>query len=262
MSNFNELIPNNSGNFIFIGEAGSGKSEIAINFAIDLAANSNKSIHFFDMDMTKALFRSRDLSEKLINLGIKVHYQEQYMDAPTLVGGVNRLLKDEDSIVIMDIGGDYIGARSIGGFAPLLNKDNTVIYYVPVSYTHLPAAKQCLLDDEMIKRAYKIGQNIMKSLNTPVKERKWLGEEDMGWCPNCHSNALVLGEVQWDGLHFPVECQVCGAGGNLEKSETGKWKFVIQEDGLCRDRTTVEGREEHLKEIMHTQGGFLSLIHI
>ena len=122
--------------------------------------------------------------------------------------------------------------------------------------TRVPAAKQCLLDDEMIKRAYKIGENIMKSLNTPVKERKWLGEEDMGWCPNCHSNALVLGEVQWDGLHFPVECQVCGAGGNLEKSETGKWKFVIQEDGLCRDRTTVEGREEHLKEIMHTQGGF------
>lgn len=130
MSNFNELIPNNSKNFIFIGEAGSGKSEIAINLAIDLAANSNKTIHFFDMDMTKALFRSRDLSEKLINLGIRFHYQEQYMDAPTFVGGVNRLLKDEDSIVIMDIGGDYIGARSIGGFAPLLNKDNTVIYYV------------------------------------------------------------------------------------------------------------------------------------
>ncbi|MEN8076030.1 flavodoxin family protein [Clostridioides difficile] len=122
--------------------------------------------------------------------------------------------------------------------------------------TRVPAVKQCLLDDEMIKRAYKIGQNIMKSLSTPVEERKWLGEEDMGWCPNCHSNALVLGEVQWDGLHFPVECQVCGAGGNLEKSEEGKWKFVIQEDGLCRDRTTVEGREEHLKEIMHTQGGF------
>lgn len=130
MSNFNEVIPKNSKNFIFIGEAGSGKSEIAINFAIDLAANSNKRVHFFDMDMTKALFRSRDLSEKLINLGIEFHYQEQYMDAPTLVGGVNRLLKDEDSIVIMDIGGDYIGARSIGGFAPLLNKNNTVIYYV------------------------------------------------------------------------------------------------------------------------------------
>ena len=122
--------------------------------------------------------------------------------------------------------------------------------------TRVPAAKQCLLNNEMIERAYKMGENIMKSLNTPVENRGWLGNEEMGWCPNCHSNALILGEVQWDGLHFPIECQVCGAGGNLEKSEDGKWKFVIQEDGLCRDRTTVEGREEHLKEIMHTQGGF------
>ena len=44
----------------------------------------------------------------------------------------------------------------------------------------------------------------------------------MGWCPNCHSNALVLGEKQWDGLHYPVECQVCGAGGTLEQTEDGK----------------------------------------
>jgi len=46
----------------------------------------------------------------------------------------------------------------------------------------------------------------------------------MGWCPHCHSNALVLGEVQWDGL--------------------------------SRDCTSIEGREHHLKEIMHTQCGF------
>lgn len=78
----------------------------------------------------------------------------------------------------------------------------------------------------------------------------------MGWCPNCHSNALVLGEKQWDGIHYPVECQVCGAGGNLEKTEDGKWKFVIQENGLLKDRTTVAGRALHLEEIAETQGGF------
>ncbi len=122
--------------------------------------------------------------------------------------------------------------------------------------TRVPAAKQCLLHDDMIVRAHEIGNNIMKSLNTPVEERKWLGDEGMGWCPNCHSNSLSLGEVQWDGLFFPIECQVCGAGGDLEKMKDGKFKFVIAENGLCRDRTTVEGREEHLKEIMHTQGGF------
>ena len=49
---------------------------------------------------------------------------------------------------------------------------------------------------------------------------------------------------------------MCGAGGTLEKTEENTWKFVIQEDGLDRDRTTVEGRAKHLVEIAHTQGGF------
>lgn len=130
MINFNKLIPANIKNFVFLGEAGSGKSEIAVNLAMDLAKHSNKKVHFFDMDMTKPLFRSRDLDEELRKAGIELHYEEQFMDAPTLVGGVNCLLKDQDSIVIMDVGGDYIGARSIAGFAPKLNSEDTVIYYV------------------------------------------------------------------------------------------------------------------------------------
>lgn len=120
----------------------------------------------------------------------------------------------------------------------------------------VPGPAQCLLNDDLIARAHKLGENIIKAVKTPVEKRGWLGDEDMGWCPNCHSNALVLGEPQWDGIHYPIECQVCGAGGNLEKTEDGKWKFVIQEDGLLKDRTTVEGRAKHLEEIGHTQGGF------
>lgn len=122
--------------------------------------------------------------------------------------------------------------------------------------TRVPAPAQCLLHDEMMERVALMGKNIMTAIHTPAEERKWLGDENMGWCPNCHSNALILGEVQWDGLHYPVECQVCGAGGNLEKAKDGQWKFVIQENGLIRDRTTVEGRAKHLEEIAHTQGGF------
>lgn len=130
MNNFGKLIPANIKNFVFLGESGSGKSEIAVNLAMDLARYFNKKVHFFDMDMTKPLFRSRDLDEEFNKAGIELHYEEQFMDSPTLVGGVNRLLKDQDSIVIMDVGGDYIGARSIGCFASKLNNENTVIYYV------------------------------------------------------------------------------------------------------------------------------------
>lgn len=121
-------------NFIFVGEAGSGKSEIALNFAHWLKALRDKPVHFFDMDMTKPLFRSRDVHEEMETAGISFHYEEQFMDAPTLVGGVNRLLRDPDCYVILDVGGDYIGARSVGGYAPQINRDQTIVYYVLNSY--------------------------------------------------------------------------------------------------------------------------------
>jgi len=121
-------------NFVFLGEAGSGKSEIAINFARHLLELGTKEVHFFDMDMTKPLFRSRDIRKEIEHLGIVFHYEEQFMDAPTLVGGVNRFLKDENCYVVIDVGGDYIGARAIGGFAPALNSENTVAYYVLNAY--------------------------------------------------------------------------------------------------------------------------------
>lgn len=96
-------------NFVFLGEAGSGKSEIAISFAKALARTETRPVHFFDLDMTKPLFRSRDAGAELEQAGITVHYQEQFMDAPTLVGGVAPMLRDEDSLVVLDVGGTTSG---------------------------------------------------------------------------------------------------------------------------------------------------------
>ena len=121
-------------NFVFLGEAGSGKSEIAISFAKALVKTESRPVHFFDLDMTKPLFRSRDAGAELEQAGVIVHYQEQFMDAPTLVGGVTPMLRDEDSFVVLDVGGDYIGARSIGGFAPQLNKPSTAVFYIINAY--------------------------------------------------------------------------------------------------------------------------------
>ena len=128
-----ELIGTSS-NFIFLGEAGSGKSEISINFAKMLAELGEKPVHYFDLDMTKPLFRSRDVVEEMESFGVIFHYEKQFMDAPTQVGGVNRLLKDNSCYVIMDVGGDYIGARAVGGYAPKINKEDTIVYYVLNAY--------------------------------------------------------------------------------------------------------------------------------
>lgn len=117
-------------NLVFLGEAGCGKSELSINLALALLENGGRPVHFYDLDMTKPLFRSRDQAQPLSRLGLQFHFEEQFMDAPTVSGGVNRLLRDGSCYTILDVGGDYIGARSIGGYAPLLNQPSTAVFYV------------------------------------------------------------------------------------------------------------------------------------
>ena len=115
-------------NYVFLGEAGCGKSEIAVNLALWLHA-LGKEVHLFDLDMTKPLFRTRDLAAKLEGNGICLHFQEQFADAPTTAGGVRRALT-EPYCTILDVGGDYIGARAVGAYAPLLRREDTAVYYV------------------------------------------------------------------------------------------------------------------------------------
>jgi len=134
MKNIVKVLTSDKTNFIFLGEAGSGKSEIAINIAKGLVELGEKPVHFFDLDMTKPLFRSRDVRNRIENLGIVFHHQEQFYDAPTLVGGVSKLLKDPGCFVVMDVGGNDIGARAIGGFAPLVKTDTTDVFYVMNPY--------------------------------------------------------------------------------------------------------------------------------
>ena len=117
-------------NFILIGEAGCGKSEISLNLAKYFADTQKKDVHLFDMDMTKPLFRSRDLMNSEEFAGIHFHFEEQFYDAPTVTGGIRKLMNDPDSIVVMDVGGDDIGARSIGGFMMGADKEALCVMYV------------------------------------------------------------------------------------------------------------------------------------
>ena len=114
-----------------------------------------------------------------------------------------------------------------------------------------------LLRDEQVARAHKMGENIIKAIQTPVEERTWLGDPDQGLCPNCHSDLIMKGAEHWDGIKWPFECVVCGAGGDIQKDENGEFKFVLAPDGLCRDRNVNECRDKHLEEIMETRIQFM-----
>ena len=121
-------------NYVFLGEAGCGKSELAVNLALALAEKGEKPVHFFDLDMTKPLFRSRDVQRLLEDAGVVVHFEEQFQDAPTQVGGPNVFLRDDSVYTVLDVGGDYMGASAVGVYSPRLKGDNTVVYYIVNPY--------------------------------------------------------------------------------------------------------------------------------
>jgi hypothetical protein len=125
---------------MFLGESGSGKSEVSLNYAIYFAAKKTGKVHFFDMDQTKPLFRSRDLDEILRSYGVVLHHAQSLLDVPTLPAGVREILENTELISIFDVGGNSNGARMVGQFADLFDTPRAVVYYLvnyfrPFSYT-------------------------------------------------------------------------------------------------------------------------------
>lgn len=129
---FEELM-NEKKNFVFIGEAGSGKSEIALNMALKLANKSGKKVDLFDLDQTKPLYRSRDMQADFEGKGVSIHYQDQYLDAPVMVGGV-RVSLVSDNYTLLDIGGGHQAAKFAGAYSDLLSKDDSVPVYIVNPY--------------------------------------------------------------------------------------------------------------------------------
>lgn len=131
LTNVSLLFPEKK-NFVFLGEAGSGKTEISTSFAINIAERTNAPVHFFDLDQTKPLFRARDCISERSN--IFLHYQDQFMDAHTVASGVNEKLAGKDNKVVLDIGGGYYGSHMIGQFAGMLSSTATEVFYIVNPY--------------------------------------------------------------------------------------------------------------------------------
>ena len=129
MTLYSELLQTKK-NFVFIGETGSGKTEIALNTAAMLRKAGACQVHLFDLDQTKAMFRARDAETAMTELGITVHYMPQLLDTPVLVNGIIPHLVRKDSICILDVGGNENAARMVGCLSDYLNGENSAAIYV------------------------------------------------------------------------------------------------------------------------------------
>ena len=111
---------------LFAGHYGSGKTNIAVNYALHLAAEEKK-VCIADLDIVNPYFRTKDSQAELEAAGIDLispQYANTNVDLPALPAASYRLVQDLSSYGIMDIGGDDRGAYALGRFVPDILREN------------------------------------------------------------------------------------------------------------------------------------------
>lgn len=117
---------------IFTGHFGSGKTEIAINYALKLAAEGKKTA-IVDIDIVNPYFCTRNLREMLESHGIRViSSNPDYANAELMVvpAEVISVFNDKSYEVVMDIGGDEQGAIVLGQYNRFLREEPYDMYFV------------------------------------------------------------------------------------------------------------------------------------
>ena len=111
---------------LFAGHYGSGKTNIAVNYALQLA-NEGKSVCIADLDIVNPYFRTKDSAEALTAAGVTLispQFANTNVDLPALPAEAYRLVQDKSIYGIMDIGGDDRGAYALGRYVPYIKEEN------------------------------------------------------------------------------------------------------------------------------------------
>lgn len=109
-------------NYAFIGLFGSGKTEIAINWALKLKEEHDK-VAIIDGDIISPYFRTRDVAELLESKGLVTVYPKGALrnaDLPIITGGAIGYLSNKEYKTVMDVGGEENGVVVLGYLKPYL----------------------------------------------------------------------------------------------------------------------------------------------
>ncbi|MDR2163529.1 MAG: hypothetical protein LBO70_06270 [Clostridiales Family XIII bacterium] len=116
------------------GHYGSGKTELAINFAICSRLAGSK-VALIDLDIANPYFRSREraplLAAKDIDLISNAYDCDITADLPALSSRIGKYIMAEDYQSVVDVGGNDSGARILNQYmATLKNIDSCILMVV------------------------------------------------------------------------------------------------------------------------------------
>lgn len=194
---------------VFCGNYGSGKTEISINTALEYAAKGLPTT-LVDLDIVNPYFRSSEKTAMLEAAGVQVlcpTFANTSVDIPALPAQILSIFADRSRTVIVDVGGDAVGATALGCYKTQLEKDDVFVRLVvnarrPFS-KGVPELTVMLRDIEANARL-KVDAIIN---NTNMARNTTLDDILFG--------AKVCRELS-ESCKIPVEC-VCGLEGLLEQ---------------------------------------------
>lgn len=118
---------------IIAGHYGSGKTNVAVNYALKVAA-SGKKTSLSDLDIVNPYFRSKDSERVLEEAGIRFissEYANSNVDVPALPADAYSVTADKTTYAVVDVGGDDRGALALGRYVPeILAEDDYEMLFV------------------------------------------------------------------------------------------------------------------------------------
>ena len=125
---------------LFAGHYGSGKTNIAVNYALWLK-EENEKVVIADLDIVNPYFRSKDSEKHLEERGIHLissEYANTNVDVPAMPAEAYSILDNKQTVAVIDVGGDDRGALAMGRYAPaILSENNYEMLFVINKYRPL-----------------------------------------------------------------------------------------------------------------------------
>ncbi len=108
---------------VVCGHYGSGKTNLAVNLAVD-AAGKGEKVYLADVDIVNPYFRAADAVSMLEDAGVTPlipEFANSNVDIPALPPRLSALISDGDGRIFIDVGGDD-GAVVLGRYASLIKE--------------------------------------------------------------------------------------------------------------------------------------------